>query len=299
MLSAAQNSDGGWGYSRGKESATEPTAWALLALVSFANSEPFSSAVARGKDWLRRAQLPDRSWPAFPGMEHGSWQTSLACLALQQYGDSTAAVAGGAKWLVSDLPADSKLVRQLIRKLLVKKTVVRQDTSLYGWSWTQGASSWVEPTSCALIFLEQYYAGGRFPANAAKRREIAEALLYDRMCAGGGWNTGNPEVYGVAGQPLVGPTVWALLALQKHRERAENQAGLKWLLSARDGMQGPGSLALAQICFAAYGCDVPSIVPALRRAHEENQFMGSIIVAAACAIALEAPASWLLWEGRN
>ena len=29
-------------------------------------------------------------------------------------------------------------------------------------------------------------------------------MLYDRMCPGGGWNCGNPKVYGVAGEPLVG-----------------------------------------------------------------------------------------------
>lgn len=299
MLSVAQNPDGGWGYQRGKQSATEPTAWALLALASSAQSGPLAAAVGRAKEWLRSAQLPDRSWPAFAKSPEGCWLTSLACLALEGYGDSPEAVAGGAQWLCGQWPGDSTLWRRWMQKLFAKPSVVRMNTALRGWSWTPGTSSWVEPTACALILLQQLYGARPFPPEAAKRRELAEALLYDRMCAGGGWNSGNPEVYGVAGQPLVGPTVWALIALQKYRDRVENQQALQWLLSERGKIQGPGSLALAQICFQVYGCEAPSIVPALQHAYEENQFLGNIIVAAECAVALEAPAKWLLWEGRN
>ena len=299
MLSIAQNPDGGWGYQRGKESATEPTAWALLALASSAQSESFASAVGRGKEWLRAAQLPDRSWPAFAKFSEGCWLTSLACVALAEYGESPEAVAGGTKWLCDQWPGDSTTWRRWMQKLFAKPGVVRMNTALRGWSWTPGTSSWVEPTACALILLQKAYSSRPFPPEGEKRRELAEALLYDRMCAGGGWNSGNPEVYGMAGQPLVGPTVWALIALQKYRDRTENQQALQWLLSERQKIQGPGSLALAQICFQVYGCDAPSIVPGLRRAYDENQFLGSVIVAAESAVALESPAKWLLWERRN
>jgi hypothetical protein len=299
MLSVAQNADGGWGYQQGKQSGTEPTAWALLALSSSADSEKFASAIRGGKDWLLTAQLPDHSWPAFAKFPEGSWLTSLACLALQQYGESPEAVAGGAKWLCNEWPGDSTLWRRAMMRLFAKRNVVRQNAALRGWSWTPGTSSWVEPTACALILLHQLYSSKAFPADAGKRRELAEGLLYDRMCAGGGWNSGNPEVYGMAGQPLVGPTVWALIALQEYRERTENQAALSWLLGFRDQIEGPGSLALAQICFQVYGCETPSIVPALRRSYEENQFLGSVLVAAACALALDAPARWLSWGRSN
>ena len=101
MLTLAQNSDGGWGYQQGKQSATEPTAWALLALNSHADSKEFSSAIGRGKDWLRAAQLPDHSWPAFAKFSEGCWLTSLAGLALHQLKDSTEAVAAGANALLA------------------------------------------------------------------------------------------------------------------------------------------------------------------------------------------------------
>ncbi len=303
MLGSAQNPDGGWGYQQGKESATEPTAWALLALASSQNppedSGKFLTAIQRGKDWLRAAQLPDHSWPAFANFEEGSWLTSWAGLALQQYGEAPEAVAAGANWLCNQWPGDSAPWRVWMQRVFGKRNVLRQNSSLRGWSWTPGTSSWVEPTACALLLLHRLYASKKFPPDAERRRKLAEAMLYDRMCPGGGWNSGNSAVYGVAGEPLVGPTVWALIALQDYRERAENQMGLQWLLSTREKIQGPGSLALAHICFQVYEREAPSMIPALRREFEENQFMGSVVVAAMCAVALGEHAGWLSWERSN
>ncbi len=304
MLTAAQNSDGGWGYQEGKQSATEATAWALLALgpskLSNASSSEraaeYSSAIERGKNWLRAAQLPDQSWPAFNEFPEGRWLTSLACLALNSYGESADAIAGGAKWLCNEVPGEGKTWQRIKKNLFGKKSLVRQNSALTGWSWTPGTSSWVEPTACVLILLHQLFISKSSPPGAEKRSELAEAMLYDRMCPGGGWNSGNSEVYGVAGEPLVGPTVWALIALQQYRERAENQQGLRWLLSAREGIKGPVSLALAHICFQVYGCETPSVVPALRKSFEENQFLRSVLAAATCSVALSPPAGWLSWE---
>lgn len=302
MLVAAQNSDGGWGYQAGKESATEPTCWALFALAPSAQPDADldknSSVISRGRDWLRTAQLPNHSWPAFSEFPEGRWLTALACLALQQSGESSEQVEAGAKWLCSETPGDSKWWRIQLQKIFAKnKNVIRQNSALRGWSWTPGTSSWVEPTACALILLHALSTTKALSPEAEYRRVMGEAMIYDRMCPGGGWNSGNSEVYGVAGEPLIGPTVWALIALQKYRDRSENRQGLKWLLSRRDSIQGPGSLALAHICFHVYGCDVPSMVPALREAYERNQFMGNVLVAAMCAVALGAPADWLSWEG--
>lgn len=300
MMLAAQNPDGGWGYQPGKESATEPTAWALLALGSSAKSSDdpnaISSATFRGRVWLRAAQLPNHSWPAFVDFPEGRWLTSLACIALLQSGESEDRVAAGAKWLCGEWPGDSKPWRVMVQKMFAKKNALRQNSALRGWSWTPGTSSWVEPTACALILLHELSKAKVNIAEAEKRRALAEAMLYDRMCPGGGWNAGNSEVYGVAGEPLIGPTVWALLALQEFRERSENQMSLKWLRSQRETIQGPASLALAHICLQVYGCAVPSMVPALREMHARNQFMENVLVTAICAVALDAPADWLQWE---
>jgi len=99
-------------------------------------------------------------------------------------------------------------------------------------------ASWVEPTAHALLFLRSLPAK-MYSSQGAKRRQLAERMLYDRICPGGGWNSGNPLVYGVAGVPRVGPTVWALLALRDDAERAEIQMSLDWLQGAYGTIHGP------------------------------------------------------------
>ena len=150
MLAGSQNPDGGWGYQAGKQSATEATAWALLALARPADSAKWADAVARGKQWLCQTQLPDHSWPAFAEVTEGSWLTSLACLALHEHGDAAEAVAAGTNWLCNQWPAEGVLWRRWLVRLFVKRDLVRQNLALRGWSWTPGTSSWVEPTACAL-----------------------------------------------------------------------------------------------------------------------------------------------------
>jgi hypothetical protein len=111
----------------------------------------------------------------------------------------------------------------------------------------------------------------------AKRRQLAERMLYDRMCPGGGWNSGNPLVYGVAGVPRVGPTVWALLALRDESERAEIQMSLDWLEGAYGTIHGAASLALAHRCLAAYGRRVSPLAPALGKLYPQNRFFENVL----------------------
>jgi len=149
----------------------------------------------------------------------------------------------------------------------------------------------VEPTAYALVLFRNLFPHGA-PRAVAKRRQLAEAMLYDRMCPQGGWNSGNPSVYGVAGEPLVGPTAWALLGLENRREREENQKSLDWLAGAYEQAQGPGSLALAHICLESYGRPTQPLEPRLRCLHEANEFLQSVPVAAFAAMALDSASGW-------
>ncbi len=291
FLREAQNADGGWGYRPTHRSAVEPTCWALLALAGLAE---FERARGRGRDWLLAAQLPDGSWPAFAGQKEGCWVTPLACLALHEDRAAPDAVGKGLDWLCDSWPGEGSLWRRLQQRLFVPSNVVRQNPSLRGWSWTPGTSSWVEPTAYGLMLLRNLFPDG-LPRRVARRRQLAEAMLYDRMCPDGGWNSGNPFVYGVAGEPLVGPTAWALLALQDSRERAENQKSLEWLASAYEQAQGPGSLALAHLCLEIHGRATRPLEPALRRSYEANGFLESVPVAAFAALALSPAGGWLRW----
>jgi len=289
FLRNAQNADGGWGYHPKSESRVEPTCWALHALRGWSGE---TEALTRGFQYLRTAQLADGSWPSTPAEKTGCWVTSLSCWVLAQAADSSANVAAGLRWLCQDWPADTTPWRRFLAKFSSQRDVAPINNAYRGWSWTPGTSSWVEPTSFALIALEQGTPQS-FPAEAAKRRELGEGLLYDRMCPGGGWNCGNPLVYGVPGEPLVVPTMCALLALRHQPSRRENVMSLDWLESAVATIQSAGSLALAKICIAAYGRDWPRNALVFQALYEKSGFLDSVQVAAWTSLALAAGSDWL------
>jgi hypothetical protein len=112
-------------------------------------------------------------------------------------------------------------------------------------------------------------------------------MLYDRMCPGGGWNSGNPLVYGVAGVPRVGTTAWALLALRDQSERAEIQLSLRWLEGAYGAIHGAASLALAHRCLAAYERRVSPLAPPLGELYSHNRFFENVLTMAWILLALE------------
>ena len=284
FLIAHQNSDGGWGYHPASPSAVEATAWALAALVSSRQDPSPTEVCGRAGDWLLQAQRTDGSWPAFPGHPQGCWVTSIASQALYLQGGSPQAVERGLRWLINSWPAEGGVWWRL-RQTVFPTHVARQDNSLRGWNWTPETASWVEPTAHALLFLRSLPAVMLSP-EAAKRRQLAERMLYDRMCPGGGWNSGNPLVYGVAGEPRVGPTAWALLALRDHSERPEIQMSLQWLEDAYGAIQGPASMALAHRCLTAYGRRVSRLAPALGELYSHNRFFENVLTSAWALFAL-------------
>lgn len=292
FLRQAQNADGGWGFHPGSQSRVEPTCWALHALLN--SSWPDKpSILARGFQFLLGAQLKDGSWPSSPQETVGSWVTSLACWALLADKNSSKAIASGINWFCEDWPRDSTLWGRLLRRLSSQSHVAAQNDSLRGWGWTPRTSSWVEPTSFALLAL-QMSPGELLPRLAGRRQQLGEELLYDRMCPGGGWNCGNPRVYGVAGEPLVIPTAWALLALRKHSDRLENLLSLEWLEKNVSNLHGSGSVALAQICLETYGRTWPASAPDLRDMYRRNEFQRNVQVTAWACLALGPRANWLM-----
>jgi len=316
FLLGAHNADGGWGYRVGGQSAVEPTSWVLLALKGVAELRSqeveksgmtqlldslgagLANSLNAGVRWLRESQLPDGSWPSFAGQPRGCWVTAAASLALYTYSDSPDRVAHGLQWLSKTWPVEGALWRRIVTKVLRRDRVVRQDSSLRGWSWTPGTASWIEPTSCALIAF-RHIPEELHPRNAEQRRRLAERMLYDRMCPGGGWNSGNPLVYGAAGVPRVGPTVWALVALQDHPDHPGTCCSLDWLEQTYSHIQGSGSLALAHLCLQIYNRRAPALEPALAALYSNNQFLSDTLVAAWAAIALSGPPRWLSPKNRN
>jgi hypothetical protein len=291
LLRSTQNPDGGWGFHPGSESRPEPTCWALQALLQWSWPE-IPEAAVHGFQFVREAQLRNGAWPSARAEQVGCWVTALACWVLLAEKNSSNAVAMGLDWLCKDWPQDSTLWRRFLARFSSQRHIFPINNSYRGWGWTPGTSSWVEPTAFALLAFGECPAE-LLPPTAARRRKLAEAMLRDRMCPGGGWNCGNPLVYGVAGEPLIIPTAWALLALRNQPERRENVLSLEWLEKNVANIQGPGSFALARLCLESYSRKWPDDAPGLRSFHQKNEFLNNIQVAAWSCLALSAKRPFL------
>jgi hypothetical protein len=289
FLRETQNPDGGWGFRPGTASRVEATCWALLALWEPSRESAEDSVrVHRARDFLQTTQLADGSWPAAPGVQTGCWVTSLCCLTLNAIGDRTqsSTIESGLGWICDDWPSDSTLWRRMLARFSSQRDVAPMNQGYRGWGWTPKTSSWVEPTSFALLALEGVAASSELAGEAKRRRALATSLLFDRMCPGGGWNAGNPMVYGAAGEPGVVATVCALLALRAVPKRQEITLSLNWLESAAATIgQSPGSLALVEICFKVYGRGRPSAAPDLNGVLRNSGFLDNTVVAAWAALA--------------
>lgn len=258
-LQATQNSDGGWPFHADGDSRAEATCWALLAL---ANSSESARHIARGLAFLRTQQLPDGSWPATNGMSSGGSVTSLAALTLAQFAAGEKSVQAALQWLADDYPRDSGRWQRFLKSFSSAKHESHND-EFRGWGWTPRTSSWVEPTSFALLAFASAKASGlsaQLAQQISRRRALAIGLLYDRMCPGGGWNCGNPRVYGVDGESLILPTCWALLALGNEPAHPHRALSLAWLQKSFANLASPGSLAVAQVTLENYSLPIPSAV---------------------------------------
>ena len=287
-LRKLQNKDGGWGFNGG-ESRIEPTAWAALALQEFNLSPAVDGDVERALRFLEGTQLANGSWVAAPGQTEGCWVTSLACLALLGHGRYATSLHNGLQWLGNDRPRDASFLWRLARTVVDRRRISAQSAAFSGWSWTPKTASWVEPTCYALIAQRAQTALPK----ARRRRELAEDMLYDRMCPQGGWNCGNPMVYGVAGQPQVGPTVWALIALREHSEHPKNRQSLDWLESNCQTVRTPESLALTHIALSVYGRRNGKLMERLSHLQESAAFPWSVQALSWAALACSETARWL------
>jgi hypothetical protein len=298
-----QNADGGWPFLSGEchsdgESRVEPTCWALRALAD--SSENSTTHIARAAEFLKTQQLSDGSWPATSGMGSGGWMTSLACGVLAQFPGNEKVVEAGVEWLCDDYPRDSGPWQKFLKNFQSSKHVAHND-EFRGWGWTPRTASWVEPTAFALMAFAAASASAhtaQLAKSIADRRALAIGLLYDRICAGGGWNCGNPRVYGVDGDSLVLPTCWALLALRDAPEHPNRSLSLAWLQKSFAAIASPGSLAIAQITLENYGVPVPALQRQLSTQRQLTDWCAADLagqgthVAAWVALALSPSRSW-------
>ncbi|HZO42420.1 MAG TPA: prenyltransferase/squalene oxidase repeat-containing protein [Methylomirabilota bacterium] len=282
FLQRTQNADGGWGAVPDRQSNTEATALAVLALASCPEAK--ADHVERGLQWLVDLQNADGSWPLHRNTTYGSWTTAPATLALASFDDQRAHAIRGARWLLGHRGRSLGWLASLAYRLVPEKMAVRLDPDLRAWSWTADGFSWVEPTAYALIALKKL--GADIGRSAGPHIREAERLLYDRMCSGGGWNHGNSNAYGVAIPPYPETTALALIALQDRQTETPNRASLERLVAMLSEAESGLSLSWAILCFSVRGLDVAVWQRRLVRCYATSGFLGETRVVALALLAL-------------
>ena len=246
ILESRQSRAGVWGFGA-DQGAVEPTCLAILAL----RHQP-SAYLERALAAVQNLQNKDGSWPAFIGDEpEGCWATALAVLSLMAAGRETKGLARGIQWLLNARGREANWFWRW--KLRTVDNKVQFDPAKFGWSWVSGTTSWVIPTAFALIALQQARQRGyNKTARLTERVDLGTSMLLDRMCPGGGWNSGNGVAFGVPLAPHIDATSIALLALTRHEEEPGVQSSLHWLVNRLARCPSPYSLAWGVLAIAAY-----------------------------------------------
>ncbi len=227
-----------WNYHAGGPNASEPAAWACLALASHNHVE----SARRAAQWLIEVQASDGSVGVTDDQPTPAWPTSLAILAWKYLDDVSGtrefspAAERGITWCLG--------VRG---KTADKQPQMGHDPTLVGWSWALDTHSWMEPTA---LFVTALKAAG---LTGHPRTREGVRMIVDRLLPEGGCNYGNTMVLGQMLLPHVQPTGFALLALAEEQivdPRIGNS--LDWLEQELTGKTATASLCYALLGLAAH-----------------------------------------------
>ncbi|MEW5978873.1 MAG: hypothetical protein AB1898_24020 [Acidobacteriota bacterium] len=268
FLAETQNPDGGWGYLRGRQSATEASALAALALQSTRSEQ---ARLERVLGYLRGQQRDSGGWPVNASdPSAAAWVSAWAGFALFRLEGWDRGCQKAAGFILENFgPVRLPWTARLGRWLRGEKPP--EGESLGGWMWNPGTATWVEPTACALLFLKAVEKSLGADSLSPVIDE-AERMLYNRMCPSGGWNYGNARVLGEALRPFPLTTAIALLALQDRDQRSENQQSVEYLNQATRQDRSATSLSLAGLCLEVYGRPWRFLIPTLSAMYAETRY---------------------------
>lgn len=284
LLRNSQNADGGWGSVKGRQSKTEPTALAVMALQS-RGERSLESDLERGSRWLMERQNADGGWPLDDVARGSSWATALAMISLSSSPGHDSLVMKGAGWVIDQEGSKPGWLANLLFALSFKRRAVNLNEDLKGWPWASGTFSWVEPTSYSLMALKKLRRR-LTGTNAEKRIEQGELMIYDRICEGGGWNYGNNVVFGEKLWPYPEVTAVALIALQDHPDAEPNRMSLRALEEMLKQVDSGLALSWSVICFDLYGKNTAEWKKRLAKNFEKTQFLGETKSVALSLLAL-------------
>lgn len=246
---------GGFAPFPGQAFCPASTAWAILTLPQD------HGWVTQARTALRRCILADGRLPILPDHPQAYWPTPVGLMAL--LGDASCATdanrlasfllnVSGAHWpKTPDAPTD-------------------HDTNLRGWTWTEGAHSWAEPTATAMLALSA--AGLRDHPRLRQARE----LLMDRQMPHGGWNYGNVRVFGTLLKPDMTNTSAALCALVGRAAQGTLARSLDTLAASAAETRAPLSLAWAVLALGSWGRDTSDLRDRLPELLSEHPVTGAL-----------------------
>jgi len=203
-LAGKQNPDGGWPYVRGA-SWTEPTVYAILAMLAAGEKEP----AARGIRWLSRVARRDGGFAPQAGVADSTWVTALVALLPPE--ELGASHPRAIQWLTNTTGNESTAVYRLRQWMLGAPQPA--DQKFKGWPWTIGAAAWVGPTSLALLALDKESRRKPSP-DVSRRLSEGRQFLLSRCCHDGGWNHGATNALGYSADAYPETTGLALAALR-------------------------------------------------------------------------------------
>ncbi len=240
---------GGWGYAPDQQPHLEPTCLALLALAS--GAARFPAVLEGGTSWLGQCAAGDGSYRLGRGRPEAVWPTAMVLFVRASLGERAEEVARTAAALLAFRG------REVEQKDAAEVNDI--DEGLIGWPWAEGNFSWVEPTAWACLALRRV-GQGEHP----RVREGLKMLL-DRAFDEGGCNYGNRRIFGIALEPIPGPTALMLLALQGKADEPRVAAAVRYLRDFHRCGQGrqadpalgaAGGDDLEHLCWARLALDL-------------------------------------------
>ena len=181
--------------------------------------------------------------------------------------------------------AQPGFLAKLILWVTGKTNINQLNHDLVGWSWVPNSFSWVEPTSYALTALKKVRAS-LAENNVNERIQEGEAMIYDRMCPGGGWNYGNSKVLDYALWPYPDITAVALIALQDRAGEAANQQSLQALRKIAAEVNSGLASSWAVLCLNLYGQATDTWQRRVEKNFRETGFLGETKTVALALLAL-------------
>lgn len=234
---------GGWGYVPDQPAHLEPTCLALLALSR--QPQRFAAAIESGRSWLRQCAFGDGTYRLGRGRPEAVWPTALVLFTLATLGDEEDTL---------EQTASALLACKGRRTGSNDNETSDIDERLLGWPWAENNFSWVEPTAWACLALRRI-GQGHHP-----RVTEGLKLLFDRALENGGVNYGNRRIFGIALEPIPGPTALMLLALQSQPDDPTIAASVAYLRQS-----AATSDDLEHLCWARLALDLYTDHPEVRQ----------------------------------